>query len=344
MKFLAIKFSEWAELAFLIAVFIAVCLVSGCNYQGFCDYDHPHLKTVEVEVVFDWSNAPEANPSSVGVYFFPVDGDPLQTRGSFKYHREFTSKKDGKIVGGKIKLPVAGYDIICVNSDIEDAATFKNVDEFTTFEITSHPQEMLNSQGILVSSLPRAKGVEDEPIIRALGMQLYSVSKRNVRVALEDTSRVINLAPAPITSHCTITLGNNAHLNNVLSVSGTLSSMIGSYMAGTATLISDKKTIMFEQEKSGESIITGSFWTFGHCPAPDSDVKHIYTIYAELRDGSKKYHSWDVTDQIHNAEDPYNITILLNDGLDWPSGGGGAGGIHVDVNEWGDIIPIDIQM
>ncbi len=56
---------------------LATALLSGsCAHKELC-YDHTH--TVDVEVVFDWKNAPDAAPETMSLYLFPkAGGSPLR--------------------------------------------------------------------------------------------------------------------------------------------------------------------------------------------------------------------------------------------------------------------------
>ena len=55
-------------------VTMAALLVAAtsCEHKELC-LDHAHA--VEVEVVFDWRNAPNAAPASMSLYLFPGDGE-----------------------------------------------------------------------------------------------------------------------------------------------------------------------------------------------------------------------------------------------------------------------------
>ena len=61
------KFSLFSR--FLLASLIL--LLAGCNHKEFC-YKHPH--SARVKVVFDWRDAPDANPDGMCVFFYPEDG------------------------------------------------------------------------------------------------------------------------------------------------------------------------------------------------------------------------------------------------------------------------------
>lgn len=49
-------------------------LLSSCEHKDLC-YDHPHRQNVEV--MFDWSADPDANPATMSLYLYPEEGgDP----------------------------------------------------------------------------------------------------------------------------------------------------------------------------------------------------------------------------------------------------------------------------
>ena len=48
-------------------------LLTACEHKDLC-YEHPH--SASVEVVFDWVNAPDANPATMSLYLYPEDGSP----------------------------------------------------------------------------------------------------------------------------------------------------------------------------------------------------------------------------------------------------------------------------
>lgn len=90
-----------ACMAFLI---LLIEFLTSCEHKDLC-YDYPHRQNVEV--TFDWSEAPDANPSTMSLYLFPENGGAPQ-----RY--EFTDRN-----GGCISVAAGTYDAICVNSDKE---------------------------------------------------------------------------------------------------------------------------------------------------------------------------------------------------------------------------------
>ena len=95
----------YKELRKAIAGCLAVMLLpllTACEHKDLC-YDHPH--SANVEVVFDWTEAPDANPATMSLYLYPEDGsEPMRY--------EFTKRE-----GGTIIVPEGMYDALCVNSE-----------------------------------------------------------------------------------------------------------------------------------------------------------------------------------------------------------------------------------
>lgn len=46
----------------------AALMLAACQHKELC-YDHSHV--VSLNVVFDWSEAPDATPASMSLYLFP---------------------------------------------------------------------------------------------------------------------------------------------------------------------------------------------------------------------------------------------------------------------------------
>lgn len=81
-----------------------VLLFVACTHKELC-YDHAH--SVDLTVVFDWGQAPDAKPESMSLYLFPKDGSK-----SLRY--EFVGRE-----GGTVVVPAGRYDALCLNSDTE---------------------------------------------------------------------------------------------------------------------------------------------------------------------------------------------------------------------------------
>ncbi len=81
-----------------LAALVAIAAAS-CSHKDLC-YDHSHI--VELNVIFDWSEAPDATPRTMVLQLFELDGS--------HYNRyEFGSTK-----GGIIRVRAGAYRMLFV--------------------------------------------------------------------------------------------------------------------------------------------------------------------------------------------------------------------------------------
>ena len=307
-------------------LFLAGTVLSSCEHKDLC-YDHPH--GVDMNLVFDWRTAPDADPERMMAYFFPVGGgQPI------KY--EFMNKNGGKLES----LPSGTYRVLCMNSDTEKAL-IKGEGAYDTFEVFTNSTSLLEGLGVMVATEPVRAG--DESAVATPDM-IWTDRLESLTVSGSDGGGTITLYPAESVTRVSCEIRNVQNLQHVTNVSGSLSGMSQSYFAGKDKLSGVRVTHPFALSKSGEKVITGEFLSFGHCP--DTDIQHLLTVYAVLEDGSKWFYEFDkddVTRQIHESPDQRHIHIVL-DGLPFPKPiTGGNGGMYPTVDDWFDV-NVDIDM
>lgn len=314
----------------LIYSFVAIgalALATSCKHKELC-YDHSH--TVDVEVVFDWRDAPDAAPESMSVYLFPTDGGE-----ALRY--ELTNRK-----GGSIRVPVGTYDALCLNSDTK-SVSYRNADRFETFEVTTPTTTLLanlSSIGVRSEGVPRAEGSETERIALSPD-RLWGDHSRGIVLRQVAEKQTITFYPADQVCRYTVEIRNAENLKYVLGVSGSLSSLAGGLYAGKSQLTEECVTIPFEVLVSeDQTALSAELLTFGHCPSTQNE--HQLIIYAVLSDESRWYYTYNVTEQIHAAEDQRNVHILL-DGLPLPEPIVNGGGFQPSVDEWHSV-GVDIEM
>lgn len=298
------------------------CLLASCEHKELC-FDHS--PAMEVEVVFDWKNSPEAHPESMRLYLFPKEGgEPLLY--------EFPNK-----TGGIIKVQPGEYKALCYNSDTETIG-FRNIESMETFEAYA-------LKGILAlggSLAPRAEGTEKERIALQPEM-LYSDRNADIIIKSDVEKQQIVLYPKKVICHYDVEIRNATNLRHISmdGISGSLSSLAGGFHLGENHLTSELVTMPFELKTTGSTTLKGDFYTFGqHASNPQP---HKLVVYAIMSDGNKRYYTFDVTDQVDNAPDPYNVHIIL-DRLPLPQPIPGEGGFQPTVDEWEETVPIDISM
>ena len=302
----------------------AMLALVSCEHKELC-YDHMH-SLLHLQVVFDWSQAPEASPASMSLYLFPADGGK-------SIRNEFTDP-----AGGDVRTTEGRYDALCLNSDAE-GIRYRNTEKWETFEITTETTTMLpefSSLGFRSDEAPRALGAENERVAAPPRMVW---SDRRTGVDVSAAEHRLTLSPSAAVGRCTVEIRHAENLAHVQELSASLSGMAGGFLVGAGKASAERVTIPFEMTKSDATTLTGSLQTFGHCPA--GHTAHTLIVYALLADGRKWYYTYDVTEQIHTAPDQHDIRILL-DGLPLPEAAG-SGGFRPTVESWRDVY-IDIEM
>ena len=307
---------------------IGVLAMTSCRHK---DLYMEEEMTSELQVVFDWQNAPEANPESMALYLYEENGlNPM---------RFIFSNK----TGGLIKSPFGTHHAICLNADNTDWARMRNHGSIETLEIYTQDAEEIGSRADNSSTIPRPEGTENERIAATPGM-LWGSRSNNISIIPHSGMQTITMYPQEAVCHYTVDVYDVKNLEDIESsaVDATLSGMAEGYCHGSQS--STDNTVSFKFDLKGnatEENLHGEFLTFGECPT--TAAKHYLTLYMVLTNGSKWYHSFDVTDQVTNAPDPTHVHIIVR-GLDLPEPPKeGNTELKTDVNEW-QAINIGLQM
>lgn len=312
----------------IITLSAALCAVlfSSCRHKDLIMGTNDRH---EVYVVYDWRNAPEANPESMLAYFYsPAGGDALL----------YTFSDP---TGGKISIPYGTYSGIGINGDNTEWMRMRNTEDPDIFEVYTRDAENLQASGYLSRSVPRAEGAEGERMAMTPGM-IWSDRRDNIDVDYDsepggDAVQVITFYPEEVVSRYTvdvIDIANSQYLNGA-EVDATLSGMAEGYLQGKRSSTDVAVTMPFTLKSIDQGHdLQARFLTFGECAV--TSRKHILTVYVILTDGTKWYQTFDVTDQVTSAPDPRNVHIVVR-GLDLPKPIQGGSGFNPDVNDWNDI-------
>ncbi|MDE5567861.1 MAG: DUF5119 domain-containing protein [Muribaculaceae bacterium] len=298
----------------LIAVIAAFAIISlySCDNQPELCFDHNH-NCVPVEIVFDWSACPDANPSSMNLYMIPLDGR--------HYTRHLFEGRDG----GTLYIPSGHYAVVVFNNDCNNIKvinpenyenfriSLRSIDEFNPYasDTVSTSENVYLAPGYLWTSwINDLKITGDSVTIRmSEAFCRYSVEIRH----LIDSHRVIGM------------MGMLSGNNQSLSFNGISEPCF---------------SLMFDLSKN-ESSFYGEFLTLGHCGLTRSACNriaedqptHSLTLQYQLHNGETCYSRFDVTDQIHSqATERCHIVI---DTLKLPNkSDDGSGGLHLSINNW----------
>lgn len=308
----------------LLMAVVTVAGLCGCEHKELC-YLHPH--GVELRVDFDWSEAPDATPGGMCVFFYPVTGDD-----DGRYRRfDFSGRH-----GGTIELPEGRYRVITYNNDTS-GSLFGGLGLFETHQAYTRESSVLEPVlGPGAPNGPLAPGV-NERVVLAPDM-LWGASVDEITVG-SDTNRTLTLHPRELVCAYTCEIRNVEGLRHVTAVCGSLSSMSPALALHSGQLHRECVTLPFEARKADDRTIVGQFYTFGH--HADNEAPHRLLFYVWMDDGTKYYFGadsprFDVTSQIHTATDPRRVHITI-DGLDLPALIDTGTPIAPSIDDWLEI-------
>lgn len=305
-------------------------LLSSCQQKELC-YDHNHVP--KIQVTFDWTDNPDANPSSMMVYLYP------RTPGESVLKREFAGK-DGGVAQAKAGV---SYTILAFGSDAKNTY-FKELEGENTLEVTSMNATTVGATAIPASEMPRAEGAEDQRWSMPADSIYAATTSEDVMVTRQESGDggLVEVSMTPqrrfYTFHVSV-----LHVDNPGSLTtgtvASLSGLTGGINLSTGGKSSEVVTVPFGLTLSADSTLTGMFQSYGDSQV--ADTPNYLLFYCVLTDGSKWQCLYDVTQQVEAAGDDYDVYITIAN-LPVPKKSGGSnGGIHPDVDDWDNIdVPI----
>ena len=276
--------------------------LTSCEYKELC-YDHSH--SVQVKVAFDWTLSPEAQADGMTVLFYNLD-DP--TTEPERYDYPGMEGGTATLYGGNWMAVAYNYDTETIlYRDMQDPTTLEAYTRFSTLEESTQISTR--------SSMPVARGTEDEPIILEPDM-LWGGATAKFTLDGSNKEQVITIRPEKRVKEVTIDIHNVPNLQYTGQFGGSLSGLSPSVLMQSGVISNDCVIEAFTLNVVGESTLQMSFRIFGHCPhfKEDGDFnRHLLTIYAVLADGQQWYYTTDVTEQMHDpVQNPDEYHVYLN--------------------------------
>lgn len=313
----------WKSLNYALCI-MNCALATSCNTDELC-YNHPHDGKFYIH--FDWSDAPEATPSGMRVWFYPLTG-------ADSYTVDLSATDDN------VEIRELDYHILAHNNGTE-WLTFTGTDAYHTHTITTRDGGLLEPMGAAYRASTLSNDNDDSRIAVA-PEPVYSVGVENITVHHGDG---LTLKPQARHCHYTYEFRNVGSLKHVAHISAAISGMADGINLVSGEHSTTTCTIPVEAGAGSDGTsIVGSFYTFGH--HPDITAPHRMSLYVVMDDGKQyKYVTGDyldVTSQIHDAPDPRNVHIIIN-GLELPTAIENGSGFTVDLNDWEDV-NYDIEM
>ena len=320
---------RWMKRSVAFMLFLSVLLFTSCSHK---DLDFNGV--TDLTVVYDWSQVSSANPSSMMLNAFSEGSQPIQ-------------KPMLGSTGGTISLPINDYELIAFNDDTEDVSS-RGV-SWTDYEVYAHQTELSNSSRMFAGTrnVPRGSGTEDQLVINQPD-EVWTSAVSGISVT-GSIGKSVTMQMEPATFVIRFTIKNVSNIEFVNDVLATVSGMAGSWWPAQHACSYSQCIIPFSLKRI-ENSYTGEVRTFGY-RSFDTDgngIKHLFVIYAELTDGSKKYYTFDVTDQMNRIApaDGGAVTVdveITLDELPLPKPLNDGTGLEPDVQDWEEV-PIGLNM
>ncbi len=310
------------------AIAVAGAILTGCHHKDLWFGD---TIASSVDVVFDWRNAPDADPASMSLYLYDTE------TASHPLHYVF----DGRD-GGPASIPYGTYTGLGMNADDTSWAVFTGDSDASTFELSTLDASSLSAFSLSTREIPRSESSASERVA-ATPQMAWSARTDNIYLPVDTGRRTITLYPEEIVCHYTVDVLDVSNLESLdgTSVDAVISGMAESYHCGKMQPAGSTVTHPFvlTADDAARSLHS-EFLTFG--VQPGSQARHIMTLYMYMTDGTKWSYDFDVTDQVRNAADPHHVHIVVS-GLTLPEPQQQGGGFIPDVEEWNSE-HIDLQM
>lgn len=312
-------------------VALVTMIVSSCGPKEIC-FDHVHI--YDAIMAFDWSIAPEAHPTAMQSWFFPIGDEELESTLFMFPGRD----------GGKVRLPYGMYCAVGLNGDFTYWARIRGQQNIETIELLTDNATTLPLSGIGVNTIPRLEAIKDQRMVKSPEMVWTDRYDSFLHVKM-DVPQKITMCPCPAVVEISVTVTDIEGFENLRSggLDATLSGLAEGFLLGSREPSSSPVTIPFELGAyKGNSVIeptlSGKMFSFG--VARGSPSPHILTIYMVGENGSLDWQLFDVTDQIRKTSGSGNIKIEVS-GLKIPkvtiSGDDSNSGFSTSIIDWNEI-------
>jgi hypothetical protein len=302
-----------SRLAAIYAIMIAAVFMPGCEHNELC-YDHTHVTELNVE--FDWSQAPDADPSTMVVHFFRPDGS--------LYRRvEFTQR-----TGGKVRLEAGEYSILFHNGNMETVYELGN--SHSDYALSGVSRSILEPMG-REGDAPRPPESADQLIFSAPD-QVWAGSHSAIEILPGVAGQTVKLTPVEATMEYTVEITGVENLRDDIDVSAAITGMSPLYRLAEGCHGGEAATLPISVERVGDNTLVAHFRTFGHCP--QTELAHTFSVYTS----NKFFVNYDITEKMHNAPDPRHVVIEIH-GLRLPDAGMGT-----EISGWENVEEYEIDM
>lgn len=296
-------------------------------FLGGCSLIYDDLsecpKEMELVIEADWRDAPSGNPGGMAYIFYPSDG-------GYPWRFDFPGRD-----AGKVSLPPGDYSLICVNDDSK-ATVLMDEMSFDKAYLRCISAGGSGADAGTYRCPDSIWGASMTDIRISEGGVSYP--SPHMRVGRNEPADVITVYPAERTVSVAYILKNMVNLDGVRLMRATLGSMAPFLGLDDFRGRGPEALLTFPGHRISENSAGGDFLCFGPV-AGDGNRRNVLTAYFTMADGSVVEKAYDVTRQIVEASDPYDIIICL-EGFSLPEQQI-SGAFDVNVDGWTTIV-IDV--
>ena len=304
-----------------------------CTHKDLNEDAHTTIAD-HVDVIFDWSKAPEKEAKTMVLYLYSEEHGMMDYR--------FNNPD-----GGIIRTYGGQHTAVCHSNDDPYGHHLRNDHSHDEIEIYTDDTAVLVGQGISTRGIPRAKGTEEEPLRNTPSM-IYGTQNRDVNLKVSAFQQKLLLYPEELICRYSVEFVDVENLKSAdVRIDATISSLAGGYYPGkmspTSESVSHAFTLNADLDRNS---LSSNFLTFG---LPDGEeLPHKICLYIALKNKTGGFYTFDVTDQVNKAPDPRNVSIKIH-GLklpeipDDPIPPQGEGGISIEVDTW-DTFHYDLKV
>ena len=152
------------------------------------------------------------------------------------------------------------------------------------------------------------------------------------------TPYYVCFTPREVTYKCHVRITGVENLQPGLEASAIITGAAECWNAESQGPGGRQVTVPFPLSHCGSDCLQGNVILFGY-NEPPADFYHKLRVYTSY----KYYYDFDITDQIHDATDPYDIEVKVS-GIKLPDNPAGGTGMSPGVSAWEDAEEEEIPM
>ena len=319
----------------IVRLLICGCVLASCCREKYYNYYvYNGDSGASVTVRFNWSSHPDARPSSMSVMVFGAEGQPMQFPLAGRY-------------GGSIVVTSGPYAFLAFNDDTDNI--YSDGDSWNTFTMHSREANLASFSSMFAQTrdVPRAAQTEDQPMI--LEPDPLWTSACGVTDIEPCVPNLVAMTMRSAVYEYVFRISGVDNLSYVSELVATISGMSDGWTPSSQTSTDAECIIPFVLSPDGGSAVTGRVRTFGHCPGRHADhARHMLVLYALMKDGSRYYQTFDVTEAMHEgghqSDGNADTTVpIVLENVPLPQPAVSTDGMHPVVGDWQEVhVPLPL--